>query len=78
MSDDISSISASYAVTPSDTEEFKPCRAIYIGGAGTLVYEDLAGNEVTKTNIAQGISHPFQAVRILATGTTATGILREY
>lgn len=78
MSDDISSAGNSKEITPSDTEVHKACRGIYVGVSGHLTYETTAGSTVTKRNVAAGVTHGWEAVRIFATGTTATDIVLDY
>lgn len=71
------------AVTKSDVTEFTYLtRGIYIGGAGDVAVEAL--NEsgvyaaVTMVGLAVGVWHPVVCRRVLATGTTATNILRGW
>lgn len=64
-----------FSVTPNDSTEVLT-RAVYVGVTGSLAFigaDDSAS--VTLTNLAAGIWHPIRARRILATGTTATGIV---
>ncbi len=60
------------AVTPSDSTAVS-FRGLYIGTIGTVVLTTLAGNNVTFTNVV-GIL-PVGCTKVLATGTTATGIV---
>lgn len=62
------------AVTPSDTVDLpmRP-RALFVGQAGNVVCRSLSGSEVTFALSAGW--HPMRPVRILATGTTATGLV---
>ena len=61
-------------VTPSDTTDLpvKP-RAIYVNGAGDMAVV-MNGATVTLT-VPAGTLLPIRPVRILETGTTATGIV---
>ncbi len=62
------------AITPSDTSPVLPRpRALWCQTAGNLAIEDSAGNVLTYA-VAAGQIIPFRAVRIRATGTTATVI----
>ena len=75
------------AITPSDVTLFaNPTRGIYIGGAGTIVAVPLlpspqgnggfvTGTPVTFTNCQAGTYLPIRAIRINATGTTATNLV---
>ena len=59
-------------VVPSDTDDLKTrYDAIYCEGAGTVVIRDVGGTDLSYTLI-QGQVLPFDGIRILATGTTAT------
>ena len=72
---------SSYAVTPHDTNEigtFLP-RAIYTGSGGAIAMMlegDIAA--ITWTDVPAGAILPLKARIILATGTTATGIIALY
>jgi hypothetical protein len=72
------------AITPSDTVNFRPgptacsksTRGIYVGVAGnvTAVRED--GTAVTFVNVNAGTIIPIRAIRVNATNTTATNLVR--
>lgn len=67
---------SAFSVTPSDTAEFStPPRALYVGGDGDLAIKMLVGDVVTLTSVAGGSILPIRVVRVLSTGTTATGIV---
>lgn len=60
------------AITPSDSAAVVPRpRALWCQTQGELALEDAAGTVLTYT-VAQGQILPFRAVRVRATGTTAT------
>lgn len=65
------------AITPNDGADLATTtRAFYIGGAGNvavILARDSAS--VTLTALAVGVVHPLRVKRVLATGTTATGIV---
>lgn len=64
-------------IVPDDDDLLEsPTRAIYIGGAGDLTVL-LARDEdpVTFTNVAAGSILQVLAVKVLATGTTATSLI---
>lgn len=66
------------AITPSDTDLVEPVPASIVCAAdGDLVLEGDDGNVETFTAIAGNVM-PIQPRRILATGTTATGIVGIY
>lgn len=54
-------------------------RAIYVGGAGNLAVVSVDDEAaVTLNGIATGVAHAIAAKKIMATGTTATGIVAVY
>ncbi len=62
------------AIVPSDTLPVIPRpRALWCDTGGSLALEDAAGTVLTYT-VAAGQILPFRAVRVRATGTTATVI----
>jgi len=65
-------------VTPDDDNDLamKPCRALYIGTAGTLRVT-VNGSTVDFGAVAAGV-FPVAATRVHSTGTDATGILALY
>jgi hypothetical protein len=65
------------AVTPSDATVIPVTRGLYVGTTGTLIVRTANGNNATFTNVAVGY-HPLQVDMVLATGTTALGILALY
>lgn len=67
------------AVTPDDAADLPSgvCRALYVGGAGNVIFHDADGNQLTL--VSEGCQyHPIQARRVLATDTTATNVLALY
>lgn len=66
-------------VTPNDASDLpKIASGIYVGATGDLVVTFLDGNTVTLKGLASGVIHPLCVKRVLATGTTATGIIAMY
>jgi hypothetical protein len=64
------------AVTPSDTTDFAILpRAIYVGVTGTIAATLAGGQSVTFQAVPAGSLLPIRMARILATGTTASGIV---
>ncbi len=60
------------AITPSDSDIVIPRpRALWCQTAGNVAIEDASGNVLTYT-VNAGQLLPFRAVRVRATGTTAT------
>lgn len=64
------------SVTPADSDLTYVCRMLYVGNGGNVAVRDLLGTTVTHQNVASGTYlGPFAVDRVLATGTTATGII---
>ncbi|MFM1966818.1 MAG: Verrucomicrobia phage [Actinomycetota bacterium] len=68
------------AVTPSDTADLPdgPCKALWVGGAGAISLITGGGSTVLVSGITAGYKLDMTAVRVRATGTTATLILALY
>lgn len=70
------------AVTPSDTTNLPngPARAFWVGTAGNVALKCTRGSDdvVTFLNVPAGSVLPQGAARVMATNTTATGILAMY
>ena len=62
------------AVTPSDSTDLATAiRAVTLGGGGTLSFVGVDGVTYTTGDLPAG-TYALRAIRIRATGTTATGI----
>ncbi|MDF3606139.1 hypothetical protein PE067_08360 [Paracoccus sp. DMF-8] len=62
----------SFVVTPSDSADLpEVVRAVTIGGGGSLAWRGRDGADYVTAALPAG-TYPVSAVRILATGTTAT------
>jgi hypothetical protein len=67
---------AGAAITPSDaTPLARATRAIFVGGTGNLRVTLTGGDTVTLSNVQGGMVYPLRAAYVLATGTTATGLV---
>jgi len=65
---------SSFAVTPSDNDDLpQKVRMVTLSGEGVLTYHNWRGDTCTTNSLPSG-SYPMFAQRILATGTTATGL----
>lgn len=63
------------AVTPNDSAEIAPTRGLFIGTAGNLAIIGVDDtNPVTLVNVDAG-EHAYAVKKVLATGTSATGIV---
>lgn len=68
--------SRGYAITANDgTDLAAETRAIYVGGAGTLALVLASGDAVTFTGLTAGTLLPVRAIRVKATGTSATQLV---
>lgn len=67
------------AVTPDDQADLPGgvARSLHVVGAGQIVVRDAHGNQAAFLSGA-GQYHPLRAARVMATGTTATGIVALY
>ena len=67
------------AVTPDDAADLPhgTSRALYVGTGGTVAVMDTVGNVVT-LNTLDAQYHPIRVRRVLATDTTAQGIIALY
>lgn len=78
----IAPVSVAFNVTPSDETEFSvPTRMIILGVSGDLRvtmagYHDEAGATLTLPKQPSGVPLPYRVVKIHATGTTASDIVR--
>lgn len=64
------------AIVPDDAADLpQATRALYVGGAGDVVLRMLGGETVTLANLQAGALVPLRVARVLATGTTATGLV---
>lgn len=65
-----------FDITPDDDTDLASVATggLFVGGAGDVCFRDLQGADVTWT-VAAGTFIPVAAVRVLATGTTATSII---
>jgi hypothetical protein len=65
-----------FAVTPSDSTLLaETTRGIYVGTGGTIAALMLSGASVTFTAVPSGAILPVRLTKIMATGTTASGIV---
>lgn len=69
-----------FAIATSDTAPLThDVDAIYIGGAGNLVYTPGGGgSDITLNNVVAGTIVPVEATFVKSTGTTATNMVGLY
>lgn len=68
--------SSSAPITPSDSTDLSDLtRWVFVGGAGNLVAVMKDGTTVSFIGIVAGTLLPIRVSRVMATGTTATGII---
>ena len=66
------------SVTPDDSNDLaRPCRALFIGGAGNLKVDTIDGTTITFTSVPVGV-FPLQVKRVHSSTTTATNIVALY
>ena len=66
-------------IVPSDTVDLpEPTRGIYVGGGGNIKIDFVSGGTVTFVGWLGGTILPVQALRVYATGTTATNMIALY
>lgn len=63
-----------FSITPSNNA-FEKTRGLYVGVSGDVEVEMAGGNTVIFTDLAAGVIHPLQVVKVLAGNTDATGII---
>jgi len=66
------------AITPANSDLLQPIRAFYVGTTGDVTLTGLNGASVTFVLVPAGVLMPVAAVRISATGTTASNIVGLY
>jgi hypothetical protein len=66
------------AVTPSDTVNFSTPSVVWIGTAGNVKVTTAQGSDVVFTSVPGGTVLPVQVLRVWATGTVATNIVRIF
>lgn len=63
-------------IVPSDSVALPVAsRAIYVGTAGNVRIRLVSGDLVTLTNVQAGSFYPIRVAQVLATGTTAAGLV---
>ena len=64
------------AIQPDDAAELlHATRALYVGGGGDVAVQLLEGDVVSLVNVSGGTLLPIRIVRVLASGTSATGLV---
>ena len=64
------------AITPSDSENLPTPSVVYVGTGGNVAVTTPQGDQVTFANLPTGSIIPVQVLRVRATGTTATNLVR--
>ena len=63
-------------ISPSDVLDLNQAtRALYVGVSGDVALEMLDGGSLVLANLQGGVLYPFRVKRVLATGTTASGLV---
>lgn len=66
------------AVTTSDTINFDTPSIVWVGGGGNVRVYTAQGSDVTFTGVLGGSVLPVQVLRVYATSTTATNMVRVF
>lgn len=67
------------AITPNDSTDLaQETRGLYVGVTGDVKVDLVEEGTVIFVGLAAGIIHPIAAIRVYATGTTATNIVGTY
>lgn len=65
-----------HAIAPDDANDLGVAtRALYVGEPGSLQVQMVSGQTVTFANVQAGVVYPFRVARVMATGTTASGLV---
>lgn len=71
--------SAAFSISPSNGNPLaNVTRAIYVGGTGDLRVTMKGGETVVLSQVQAGVIYPLRCTHVMATGTTATGIVGLY
>ncbi|MEO0745700.1 MAG: hypothetical protein AAFU86_13465 [Pseudomonadota bacterium] len=63
-------------ITPSDANDLTAAtRAIYVGETGSLQVRMVSGQTVSFANMQAGVIYPLRVAQVMATGTTAGGLV---
>ena len=65
-------------VTTSDTINLREPSVVFVGSAGNVRVLTAQGSDVTFTGVLGGSVLPVQVIRVFATNTTATGLVRVF
>ena len=65
-------------ITPSDSVDLPTPSVVYVGTSGNVAVTTPQGDQVTFVNIPSGSVLPVQVLRVRATGTTASNLVRIY
>lgn len=66
------------AVTPSDTVNFVEPSVVWVGTAGNVKVTTAQGTDVVFAAVPGGTVLPVQVIRVWATGTAATNMIRIF
>lgn len=70
-----SPVEGGFDITPDDATDLPTVtRAMMVTSAGTVTAQMLSGETIALPGLTPGVIYPFRVVRVLASGTTATGL----
>lgn len=65
-----------FSITPNDAADVQEVtRAVMVSTMGNLTCTLKGGSTMTLTSLVPGVMYPLRVIRILTSGTTATGIV---
>ena len=68
-------VTGGFDVTPDDTTDLAPLpRALMVSTVGDVAVRFPDGSDMILPGLSPGVIYPLRAARVLATGTTATGL----
>ncbi len=68
-------ICGGFDIVPNDSSDIEQMtRAIMVTGSGDVTIVMKGGETLSLPNLSTGVIYPFRISRVMATGTTATGI----
>lgn len=66
------------AIVTSDSANLETPSVVYVGTSGNVKVTTPQGSEATFVNVASGTVIPVQVLKVWATGTTATNLVRIF
>ena len=65
-----------FAITPDDAADLaRPTRGLMVAGGGDVALVSVGGDTITLPGLLPGVQYAIRARRVLASGTTASGLV---